>query len=711
MEASRRVSETHARVGAMGSVRTSWVALLSRRAPAVARIVLAAAMTSIASAEDGAAGGIDGAPDFVRGDGNLDGRVTAADAIVLFEVLFRGRESPPCDDVLDFDDSGTVDLTDGTGLIAWTFFSAIGTPPPAPYPEAGADPTDDDLSCEAFEITPAEERENDAIRWDGPATGCAGDELEFFVRLTTSEPIECVQLAYLATRDRIRNISVDFEGTIVPAELQEQITEAGSLRWIYVPDHSPEFGLFRLVFLLKGPGFANLDFAATTRPLDDEPIVRVLVELGDEEGDGELLLPASEADLGDGAPQGLNELCTESGTVIPAEIASVFVSTEPPPEFIRGDANVSGQVTPPDALRILRKLFFDIGSLPCRDAADVNDDGLLDLSDPITILAFLFTGGLPPPPPFPFPGIDPTPATSLGCETPAVQPPRIDLSYVLAWDGEPEQLRGAKDVPVFLVATTSARTECFSIAYRVDKRIATNLRGDFAGTILPEDRQVEFLDSPFFEMIVAPIDERFDRLQVGALFTQDGTFDPIPFAATQGPIVAQRLFRVLIDIPEDAPLGDQLVFEPLPAANLPTGNAFPNEFCVSGPDGGAGGVPGAGGGSPGDGAEGVRPRADDLTLKIVGGEEFLRGDPNGDGSIDIADVVFTPNWLFGKSRKPLCMDAADVNADGEVNVSDAAYLANWLFSGTAEPPPPFNVEFVCEPFSVAISCEVSQCSE
>jgi hypothetical protein len=50
---------------------------------------------------------------------------------------------------------------------------------------------------------------------------------------------------------------------------------------------------------------------------------------------------------------------------------------------------------------------------PCRDAADANDDGKIDISDPIRILRHLFQGGEPPAPPFPGPGPDPT-ADDLG---------------------------------------------------------------------------------------------------------------------------------------------------------------------------------------------------------------------------------------------------------------------------------------------------------
>ncbi len=61
---------------------------------------------------------------------------------------------------------------------------------------------------------------------------------------------------------------------------------------------------------------------------------------------------------------------------------------------------------------------------PCLDAADANDDGLLNLSDAIAILAYLFRQGVipPPSPPGP-PGYDPTP-DDLDCAR-AEQGPRV----------------------------------------------------------------------------------------------------------------------------------------------------------------------------------------------------------------------------------------------------------------------------------------------
>ena len=61
--------------------------------------------------------------------------------------------------------------------------------------------------------------------------------------------------------------------------------------------------------------------------------------------------------------------------------------------------------------------LFLTGSAPeCEDAADINDDGLIDLSDSVHTLFFVFLGGTPPPKPFPRPGIDPTFQDQLRCQ-------------------------------------------------------------------------------------------------------------------------------------------------------------------------------------------------------------------------------------------------------------------------------------------------------
>jgi hypothetical protein len=45
----------------------------------------------------------------------------------------------------------------------------------------------------------------------------------------------------------------------------------------------------------------------------------------------------------------------------------------------------------------------------CDDAGDSNDDGKVDIADPVFSFGYLFLGTREPPPPFPAAGADPTP--------------------------------------------------------------------------------------------------------------------------------------------------------------------------------------------------------------------------------------------------------------------------------------------------------------
>lgn len=87
------------------------------------------------------------------------------------------------------------------------------------------------------------------------------------------------------------------------------------------------------------------------------------------------------------------------------------------PDFIRGDFDRDSDVNVTDAVSIARYLFLRGTSPVCMDAADSNDDGMLDISDPVYLLFYLFIGNSPPPPaPFPEAGIDPTFRDNLGCQ-------------------------------------------------------------------------------------------------------------------------------------------------------------------------------------------------------------------------------------------------------------------------------------------------------
>jgi hypothetical protein len=84
--------------------------------------------------------------------------------------------------------------------------------------------------------------------------------------------------------------------------------------------------------------------------------------------------------------------------------------------FRRGDANGDGLVDLSDAVFTLRYLFMGGGSGSCLKALDSNDDGAVNITDPLFSLGYLFLGGPEPPAPGLRCGADPT-GDDLGCES------------------------------------------------------------------------------------------------------------------------------------------------------------------------------------------------------------------------------------------------------------------------------------------------------
>ncbi len=70
-------------------------------------------------------------------------------------------------------------------------------------------------------------------------------------------------------------------------------------------------------------------------------------------------------------------------------------------------------------------------------------------------------------------------------------------------------------------------------------------------------------------------------------------------------------------------------------------------------------------------------------------KDFVRGEVNGDGSIDVSDPVRLLLILFVGLFTLDCPDSADANDDGEVDIADAIFLLNYLFQGGRRPPAPF----------------------
>ena len=87
----------------------------------------------------------------------------------------------------------------------------------------------------------------------------------------------------------------------------------------------------------------------------------------------------------------------------------------PPGQFKRGDADGIGVINLTDGVFLLNFLFLGGPPPPCMDAADVNDDGQLNITTGVFVFNWLFLGGPLPPAPGPAAcGSDPT-ADDLGC--------------------------------------------------------------------------------------------------------------------------------------------------------------------------------------------------------------------------------------------------------------------------------------------------------
>ncbi len=88
--------------------------------------------------------------------------------------------------------------------------------------------------------------------------------------------------------------------------------------------------------------------------------------------------------------------------------------------FVRGDVNSDGLVNITDIVRMLAFLFQAGDPISCLDAADFNDDGRVRISDAQYGIEALFKGGPPPPAPYPEAGFDRTFRDEIGCESTSI---------------------------------------------------------------------------------------------------------------------------------------------------------------------------------------------------------------------------------------------------------------------------------------------------
>ena len=89
--------------------------------------------------------------------------------------------------------------------------------------------------------------------------------------------------------------------------------------------------------------------------------------------------------------------------------------------------------------------------------------------------------------------------------------------------------------------------------------------------------------------------------------------------------------------------------------------------------------------------------------------DFVRGEINGDGSVNVADVITLLVYLFETGAAPSCLDAADANDSAALDVADALYLLDAIFNGGLSPVAPFPACGADPTAGDGLSCQSTSC--
>ncbi len=77
----------------------------------------------------------------------------------------------------------------------------------------------------------------------------------------------------------------------------------------------------------------------------------------------------------------------------------------------------------------------------------------------------------------------------------------------------------------------------------------------------------------------------------------------------------------------------------------------------------------------------IKPASVTCTLTI---SNSIPGDANGDGDIDVTDIVTIANYILGRASGTIDLAAADANGDGDIDVTDIVTVANIILHGNGQ---------------------------
>lgn len=327
--------------------------------------------------------------------------------------------------------------------------------------------------------------------------------------------------------------------------------------------------------------------------------------------------------------------------------------------FVRGnvvDYSREGVVDLNDGVDILAYLFLGVSVPACQDAADVNDNGVVELSDYTYLVNFLFNGGPPPPAPYPDPGLDPTPDVSVGDPD-----PRFHFSI-----GSGAGVPGMTGIQFPVTLSNEVEITGLQMLLRY------NTRDETCPDLLIHELRTEentLLSGQSAEYIVANFDNVSGVAYIAAL---KDFATPFSFQSGEDPNLPpgedQLIATVVLGIASCADMGVATIGF-ADDVRIRIGSPPVSNFVMLGD-------------AP------VRPTLGDPgTVEIRRG--FIRGDANKDDAVDIGDPVWLLEHIFRGGPPPPCLDAADANNDTRLDLSDPIWILNFLFQGGPQPSEPF----------------------
>jgi hypothetical protein len=311
-------------------------------------------------------------------------------------------------------------------------------------------------------------------------------------------------------------------------------------------------------------------------------------------------------------------------------------------QFIRGDADGDGLVGALDPAFIICYRYSGVSVPPCLDAADANDDGGVNYADASYLINYLFVEGFPPPQPFPNPGFDPTPDT-LDCAVGYVAPTpsTIDSLIVTSASGF-----AGDTVTVPIIVRNSQALLGYQIHLEFDPNVLQVIGVDTIGTATGA---------------VYPDLFGFTALDTGRIVDIWCVADCPRLRSI--PAGRDTLVKIMFQVNQSATCTTTL----LDLKNVTGPPFWGNLLDYSGGK--------------------VYPTLVDNNLTSQC--QFIRGDADGDGLVGWLDCDFIMCWYFLGGPPFTCGDAADPNDDGTVNSADILYLQQYLSGFGAPPHAPF----------------------